>query len=318
MAQGETVQQVYERFSEYCAGYMQGEDADTTGITVIIHPMYRLIALASKGPFLQKERLGRAVNLFAAENYEPRAVKDIPDLSGSGMYTGVVLLRDKSEIFNASQRYLNAVKTFHRPHEELLKTIDESFVMAKLMEYEVLQNGDIRIAETQVPESAGDGLPPSVTRLNGWLDLIASGGSSTCSLRHTEKRVVLTPMPGALREFSRELIAVMKDTQDLWARRPKREEELVSLIEAALSSEKVDIPEEAEETSKILSMGRRESDSYFRERREHSAEEEFDPLNMLEAVPVQGRHNDLANNRFGMDPFRRMNVNEIFFFSEVL
>ena len=42
----------------------------------------------------------------------------------------------------------------------------------------------------------------------------------------------------------------------------------------------------------------------------------------VEVVPTEqdgeNARNDLENNRFGMEPFRRMNVNEIFFHSEVL
>ena len=42
----------------------------------------------------------------------------------------------------------------------------------------------------------------------------------------------------------------------------------------------------------------------------------------VEAVPTgqdgENDRNDLANNRFGMDPFRQMNVDEIFFHSTIL
>ena len=318
MAQSESARRLYERFGEYCAEYMRGEDVDVTGVTVIVHPMYRLVAIASKGPFLQKERLGRIVSLFSGDDYEACPIKDIPDLSGSGEYIGTAILKEKTGSSNAASRFLKAVSVFHRPEEELLKTIDESFVMAKLMEFEVLQSGEILIPETRVPDAAGGSLPPSIERLNAWLELIASGGSSTCVLRNSDRRIVLSPFPESVGIFAREFIAVMKDTQDLWVRRPKREDELVSQIEAALSAEKIEAPEEAEEASGILSMGRRESESYFRDKKDRPAEADFDPLDMLDMTPEQNGRNDLTNNRFGMDPFRRMNVNEIFFHSTVL
>lgn len=318
MARSESAQRLYENFGEYCAEYMRGEDVDVTGVTVIVHPMYRLVAVAAKGPFLQKERLGRIVSLFAGDDYEACPIKDIPDLSGSGEYIGTVILKEKTGSSNAASRFLKAVSVFHRPEEELLKTIDESFVMAKLMEYEVLQSGEIMIPETRVPNAAGGSLPPSIERLNAWLELIASGGSSTCVLRNSDRRIVLSPFPESVGIFAREFIAVMKDTQDLWVKRPKREDELVSQIEAAVSTEKIEVPEEAEEASGILSMGRRESESYFRDKKDRPAESSFDPLDMLDMTPEQDGRNDLSNNRFGMDPFRRMNVNEIFFHSTVL
>lgn len=318
MAAAEAIQKIYDRFEEYCAEYMGGEDADSVGVTVIVHPMYRLTAVASKGLSPQKDRLGSVMSLFSQDYYTAVRIKDIKDASGCG-FTGIAVMKEKGG-GGTAERFLRAVSTFHRPDEELLRTVDESFAVAKLMEYEVLQNGEIRIPDTlpQTCTDVADRLPEAVLKLNKWLEVLLSGGSSTASVRRADRGLVISPFPESAADFAREFITVLKDTQELWLKRPRRENEFLAQLKNAMSEEKIEILEEAEESSKVLEMGRRESESYFRTKKEKGGGTDFDPLDMLEMTPEHDGRNDPMNNRFGMDPFRRMNVNEIFFHSTVL
>lgn len=320
MAISESAQKIYDRFSDYCAEYMRGEDIDSLGVTVIVHPVYKLTAIASKGSFPQKDRLGRIVSEFSQETYTDCQLKNIPDISGEGNFIGVAVMKEDRGMSDTAGRFLKAIETFHRPAEELLKTIDESFVIAKLMEYEVLQNGEVWVPDTFTvgTDNTSTKIPGDLISFNKWLAILLSGGSSTASIRKTKRGFIISPKADALENFSKDFISIMKETQGLWLKRPKRAEELKAQLEIAISEEKIEIPEEAEESSKVLGMGKRESEVFFREKRTKEEELNFDPFNTLTVQASKEDRNDFANNRFGMDPFRQMNVNEIFFHSMII
>lgn len=316
----ESIQQIYDVFIEYCIKYMKGTDIDSVGVTVIVHPMYKLTAIASKGSFPQKERLGRIISLFSHEAYTNFQIRDTPDLSIDGNYIGVAIMKEINTTYSVTDRFLSTIEVFHRPSEELLKTIDESFMIAKLMEYKVLPSGELQIPDISIAKTQhlDKRIPEVLLNFNNWIERLMSGGSSTANIRKTNHGLIISPLPNEIKNFSKDFIAILKETQELWLKRPKREEELVAQLESALSEEKIEIPEDIEESSKVLDMSKRESEVYFREKKIKDEDLDFDPLNTLEMSIDQEERNDLANNRFGMDPFRRMNVNDIFFHSTVI
>lgn len=306
---------IYSRFTEWCIGYMRNPDTDPDGITVFIHPGYSIALLASKGPGQQKERLS-AVFALCGRSGE-YTLKDLDDIQVEGTYIGTALLRYTGRKRSLSDRYISAINTFHRPDEPLVRTLDESFIIAKLLEYKLYPGGSIGFPDILPDgETVSSCLPPALQRLNTWLGRIVSGGSSTASLSDSDSELVIAVQ--SPEDFAAEFIAVTRDTQELWFKRPRRPEELLAQLKRMTDEEILDAPDDISDGVAVLGMGKRESEAYFRDRRENKEDNAFDPLNTLVMTQDQDDRNDLANNRFGMDPFRMMNVNEIFFHSTII
>ena len=314
----ETGKMICRKFTEWCLGYMRDEDVDGDGITVFVHPVYKFALLACKGAGQQKERLN---SVFALCNTDGEyALEQLDDTVMDGVYIGTALLRYCGGKRSLSDRFISAFNTFHRPDDPLVRTLEESFVIAKLLEYKVNPNNSISFPNI-LPEDSADMrlLPPALATLVQWLRRIAAGGSSAASL--SVSGAELTISVNSADDFAKEIVSVSKDTQELWLKRPKRPEEFIKQIENAAAEETVDVPEDISDIAAILEMGRREGESYFRENRKAREEAVFDPIDHIEIQPEEeegGERGDPANNRYGMDPFRTMNVNEIFFHSTVI
>lgn len=315
MSISETGKIIRSRFTDWCLEYMRNEDVDGDGITVFVHPAYKFTVLACKGPGKQKERLG---SVFALCNTAGEYIlEQLDDIIVEGVYIGTALLKYSGEKHSLSDRFVSAVSVFHHPDEPFVRTLDESFVIAKLLEYKVNANSSISFPNILPTENTDISiLPPALSILNRWLQRIVAGGSSTASVSGSDSE--LTVSINAIDDFAKEIITVSKDTQELWLKRPKRPEEFIKQIKNMTAEEIMDTPEDISEGTDVLLMGRRESESYFKENKKAKEELQFDPLNNLDMQSESEDRNDLANNRYGMDPFRIMNVNEVFFHSMII
>lgn len=233
-------------FSDYCFKAMDensGADIDRSGAVVILDPRTRLLMLIKTGICEQSKTLMEKVRSLADK--DRYRIVSCSDVLYNGRYISAVLLNHAHRNECLAERFKVALDTFYAPDDEILHTYDESFHIAKLMEYNVNVHGGITMPApcarnfeirssylSRFPEALTNYIKIYGTIIHGSAEAIIGipdGCNISCepSDKTNETR----------KYFANNMVMLFHKTAALWAKRPLRPETLLKEISDILQTE---------------------------------------------------------------------------------
>lgn len=327
--------EIENNFYDYCRQYSERDDIDKDGVMVVLEPNTGLVMLMLCNITPQSSILKEICEMYGKDaGYTSCAFKDIT--YKDGQFLGLLLLTGPKELHDITSRFISMKKTFHHPEDSRLKTIDDSFHIARMLTYAVDHHGDI-VVEAQPISNKQDlrdpylkEIPYDLQMLDKWTKYICSGLAQEDNayikvIDNADNTTTFTHTNEITKARFAEIMTsdMFARSKGLWKECPLRSAALLKQIEKSMECEDMttDFAQGAEIRAEVSMMDKSESARHCKEVLEDQEKVGGKTAQMLfrEVMESEKEKEQAAPSLYkNLIAYRDMNVDDIFFHSEIL